>query len=130
MVGGRIIVMKKLSIILLAFFIYSQQAYSITVGALSDENIILLQCEESLEELESYREKNHMKWWQIGFEDRTIRYGLSDWRISFEDEIRVRGESVLFGTIIFNRVVNTLTMISDTTKERREFYCKLLKQQY
>ena len=44
--------------------------------------------------------------------------------------IRKRGEGVLLGTIIFNRVVNTLTMISDTTKERREFYCKLLKQQY
>ena len=83
-----------------------------------------------MEELESYREKDHMKWWEIDFENRTIRYGLSDWRISFEDEIRVRGESVLFGTIIFNRVVNTLTMISDTTKKRREFYCKLLKQQY
>ena len=44
--------------------------------------------------------------------------------------IRKREEGVLLGTIIFNRVVNTLTMISDTTKERREFYCKLLKQQY
>ena len=122
--------MKKLSIILLAFFIYSQQAYSITAGALSDENTILLQCEKSLEELESYRETDHMKWWEISFKDRIIRYAVSDWRISFEDEIRVRGESVLFGTIIFNRVVNTLTMISDTTKKKRKFYCKLLKQQY
>ena len=122
--------MKKLSIILLAFFIYSQQAYSITSGALSRENTIILQCEESLEVLENYRETDFMKWWEIDFENRTISYGLSDWRISFEDEIRVRGDSNLFGTIIFNRVVNALTMISNTTKKRRVFYCKLLKQQY